>query len=103
MLDFTKADWNALRVAGIIPIFKSTKEGSTSLTYVAPSSCYFAKTQSTQVFNAIFNFIDFGPSAKPFLAACGVTEEPTTLEVAQMLLMDPVRILQLAGSFEAYT
>ncbi|KAA1076394.1 hypothetical protein PGT21_005731 [Puccinia graminis f. sp. tritici] len=53
-------------------------------------------------FKSLFTYIDFGPSARPFLLACGVKNEPTVQEIAQMLIADPAKFYALAGSAEEY-
>lgn len=66
-----------------------------------PSTCYFS-TSSSPAIAAIFTSIDFGLPSKPFLAACGVRDSPSTPEIAEMLANDASSVLKLAGSSEAY-
>ncbi|PLW32719.1 hypothetical protein PCANC_19560 [Puccinia coronata f. sp. avenae] len=96
--DFTQSQLQTLKQAQIVPI--SGKQ----VTHVAPGGCFFQSTDSANQgpFKSLFTYIDFGPSARPFLLACGVKNEPTVQEIAQMLIADPAKFYALAGSAEEY-
>ena len=44
-----------------------------------------------------YTFVDFGNKANNFLRACGVKNEPNIQEIADLLVQDPKRFLELAG------
>ncbi|OAV92499.1 hypothetical protein PTTG_01164 [Puccinia triticina 1-1 BBBD Race 1] len=96
--DFSQSQLQTLKQAQFVPI--SGKE----VTHVAPGGCFFQSTDSANQgpFKSLFTYIDFGPSARPFLLACGVKNEPTVQEIAQMLIADPAKFYALAGSAEEY-
>ncbi|KAA1076386.1 hypothetical protein PGT21_005519 [Puccinia graminis f. sp. tritici] len=96
--DFSQSQLQTLKQAKFVPI--SGKES----THVGPGGCFFQSADSTNQgpFKSLFTYIDFGPSARPFLLACGVKNEPTVQEIAQMLIADPAKFYALAGSAEEY-
>lgn len=96
--DFSQSHLQTLRQAKFIPV--SGKE----MTHVSPGSCFFQpQDQVTRgPFKSLFTYIDFGPTARPFLLACGVKNEPTVQEITQMLIADPAKFYALAGSAEEY-
>jgi hypothetical protein len=44
-----------------------------------------------------FTYIDFGTNCNAFLLACGVKEEPTPIELAQMMVKNPQEFLSSQG------
>lgn len=84
-----------------LPIIPVVDKKTEKLSMKTPNSCYFS-TSSSPAIAAVFTSIDFGLPSKPFLAACGVRDTPSTSEIAEMLVNDAPGILRLAGSSEAY-
>lgn len=77
----------------------------TQVTLVAPNKCYLSRDTdnigTNQGFHSqLFTFVDFGPQANAFLTACGVRQEPTVDELAQMLVADPRKFYDLAGGYD---
>ncbi|KAF9264248.1 hypothetical protein L218DRAFT_958669 [Marasmius fiardii PR-910] len=70
--------------------------------YRAPNQCYFGQDARQTFHSKLFVFVDFGQVANGFLTACGVKPQPTTDEVAQILLGDPNNFYQLAGGAENF-
>jgi hypothetical protein len=98
---FASADLDALRWASIVPVRKP--DGKVDV--VPPLNLYFSTSDTslpTGVRSLFATIPDFGPAARPFLVACGVKESPTTPEIATMLIADPARFYDLAGSSERY-
>ena len=44
-----------------------------------------------------FTYIDFGPTCNAFLSACGVKDEPTPMELAQLMVKTPQDFLNAQG------
>lgn len=98
IVTFENAQLLQLSKSPIIPVTDKT----TGVTHMRmPSTCYFS-TSGSPAIAAVFTSIDFGLPSKPFLAACGVRDSPSTPEIAEMLISDASGILKLAGSSEAY-
>lgn len=112
--DFYTPDWTNLRIQKFIPVAEQSadpaatndiKKGSvptpTKIILVEPTSCYFESEQASFL-KELFIYVDFGATANGFLRACGVKDEPTTVELAQMLVRDPQRYWRLSGGGERY-
>lgn len=55
-----------------------------------PNQCYFAGASGPKLhLLQLFTFVDFGPRANGFLAACGTKHEPSVEEIVNILLKDP--------------
>ncbi|BGP12853.1 hypothetical protein JCM10213_005226 [Rhodosporidiobolus nylandii] len=99
---FSSSDIEALRWASFIPV---RKPAATTYEPLPPLSLYFstADTSLPSGLKSLFTTVpDFEPAAKPFLVAVGVKESPSTQEIAQMLIGDPAKFYDLAGSSERY-
>lgn len=98
---FSSAELDALRWAAIVPVRKPDLK----VEVVPPLNLYFSTSDTTLPpgLKGLFATVpDFGPAAKPFLVACGVKESPSTAEITSMLISDPPRFYDLAGSAERY-
>jgi hypothetical protein len=83
--------------------FVPTKSGENgSLRYLPPSRCFFGVSGRPRLHSKLFVFVDFGPSAKGFLAACGTKNEPSVEEVAQILISDPHKFYDMAEGTENF-
>ncbi|WEW61964.1 hypothetical protein PRK78_007464 [Emydomyces testavorans] len=69
------------------------------LVYVAPRDCYLGANED---YIDIFDFVDFGQEANLFLLACGSKREPTTIELASMLVKDYARVVSRLQDPEKY-
>ncbi|GAA6001650.1 hypothetical protein JCM10207_002248 [Rhodosporidiobolus poonsookiae] len=99
---FSSADIEALRWASFIPV---RKPDQVKYEPAPPLSLYFSTSDTALPtgLRSLFQTVPaFGPAAKPFLVAVGVRESPTTNEITQMLIGDPARLYDLAGSSERY-
>ncbi|GAA5919060.1 hypothetical protein JCM1841_003725 [Sporobolomyces salmonicolor] len=97
---FASADMEALSWAAFVPIRRP--DGKVEI--LPPLNLFFKSDENLPAgLRSLFTTIpDFGLAARPFLVACGVKESPSTLEVASMLIADPPRFYDLAGSAERY-
>jgi hypothetical protein len=67
--------------------------------HLAPRQCYLGKSP---MYSEIFDFVDFGDDANPFLLKCGSKTEPTKLELAALACKEPARLLGILQSPEKY-
>lgn len=70
-----------------------------------PSEVFFKPTEQGadslyEVYKRLFLFVDFGKMANGFLEAVGVKHQPSTSQLATMLVSDPHKFLGLAGTAE---
>lgn len=92
---FSSRDLDTLRHAPIVPV-----EGRG---LVEPTSCYFASAQNAPPeYRAVFAYVDFGPAATVFLRACGVSDEPSTAELVQVLMDNAPHFYELCRTPETY-
>lgn len=80
----------------IVPVFgespnseviKSEKSGR--LRHIAPRTCFLGNDDR---YAEIFDYVDFGQEANSFLIRCGSKQEPTTTELATLVVHDPARL-----------
>jgi hypothetical protein len=96
----------------IVPIIsgQSTSDGMLSekvqinfapgdMRYLTPRQCYIG---SSSIYGEIFEFVDFGNDANPFLLKCGSKTEPTKLELAALVSKEPARLLGIMKGSEKY-
>ena len=99
--DFSSAQLETLRWAPIVP----TKTPDLKLENLPPLNLYFQTSESSlpSGLRSLFRTVpEFGAAARPFLVASGVRESPSTSEIATLLISDPQRFYDLAGSSERY-
>lgn len=110
MSDFNYAHWDKLRKMRFIPVMDKRKHGNSvnnnnskngSYLLVQPTECYF-ESDDSNFHKELFLYVNFGNLANSFLRSCGVKDEPTTLELASMLVKDPQRFWDLCGGGEQY-
>ena len=89
------------RLAGLnfVPVTSKTPEKQKRPEYVSPNGCFLGDSET---FGDIFNYVDFGQEANAFLLKCGSKPEPTKVEIAQLLVQEPARILSTFGSADKY-
>ncbi|KAG0215948.1 hypothetical protein BGX28_007174 [Mortierella sp. GBA30] len=93
--EFSHHHWSTLRTLKFIPLDDS---GSN---FVEPQSCYFDKKDSA-FHPDLLTTIDFGRAANLFLKSCGVKEEPTPVELTQLVVRAPQDFLNRNGGVESY-
>lgn len=82
-----------------IPIFVKNKEKSAPKTHTSPRNCFLGESEA---FGEIFHYVDFGAEANSFLIKCGSKQEPSKLEIAQILVKEPARISATFRNAEKY-
>ncbi|PKC61018.1 hypothetical protein RhiirA1_488641 [Rhizophagus irregularis] len=87
--DFNRSDWNGLANFDFIPIHQSN-----GIFFARPCKCFFKVQDELKVF---FLQIDFGDKANRFLQSCGVKDEPSSIEYAELLIKSSHKLLQLIG------
>ncbi|KAL0090981.1 hypothetical protein F4703DRAFT_1790933 [Phycomyces blakesleeanus] len=105
MGEFSYTHWQKLRQAKFVPVLdKRNENDSTSkpiMLVVEPTQCYF-ESEESNFHKELFLYVNFGQLANSFLRSCGVKDEPTTIELAAMLVKDPQRFWNLSGGGERY-
>jgi Protein of unknown function (DUF3684) len=105
--DFNHSEIQRLSSVAFIPVIsspaqKGTPSSNLSLRFLAPNKCYLGRHSSTSFHSQLFTFVDFGPRANNFLVSCGVRNEPTVDELAQILVADPRNFFDQAGGYDRY-
>ncbi|KAH9177932.1 hypothetical protein EDB89DRAFT_2111997 [Lactarius sanguifluus] len=98
--EFSPTELRKLSKTPFVPV-KSTG-GKGVVQGLSPAQCYFARIGVAELHAKLFSFVDFGSRAKIFLAACGIKDEPSVEEIAQILLADPWQFYKLANGYENY-
>ncbi|KAI8605357.1 hypothetical protein EDD21DRAFT_363843 [Dissophora ornata] len=93
--EFQHHHWSSLRTLKFIPL------DDTGKALVEPQSCYFNKKDSA-FHPDLLTTIDFGRTANLFLKNCGVKDEPTPLELTQLVVRSPQDFLNRNGGVESY-
>ncbi|KAL9097698.1 MAG: hypothetical protein Q9165_000024 [Trypethelium subeluteriae] len=88
----------------IVPITKapkndSTKQNPSTLRHVTPKSVFLGDGVT---YGDIFDFVDLGPEANAFLLKVGSKQEPTSVEIAALVVREPARLLSVFDSHERY-
>lgn len=83
----------------IVPIISRPGEVADSkqspLRYATPRGCFLGDSNA---YGDIFDFVDFGPEANAFLLRIGSKHEPSSPELASMLVRQPARLLSTLGA-----
>ena len=81
--------------APIVPIIeRSASEKRSNVRFVSPRACFIGDGQT---YGDIFDFMDFDSEANLFLLRVGSKHEPNAVEIANMLVRQPARLLQTLG------
>lgn len=98
--DLTPQDIERVGNAPVVPVaIKSVSEKGPRTRLVAPRLCHLGDGED---YKDIFDFVDFGQEANIFLLAVGSRREPTTNEIARMLVKEPARISASLQSSDKY-
>ncbi|KAF3922662.1 hypothetical protein ABW21_db0202478 [Orbilia brochopaga] len=95
LLEINQTHIERLGKSTIVPLIKN---GHVRLTN--PRNCFLGGESSQ--FTDVFDFVDFGADANPFLMKCGSKLEPTISEIAYMLTRDAERLLASCESDVKY-
>jgi hypothetical protein len=82
-----------------VPVFTKSKEKSAPKAYTSPRNCFLGESDA---FGEIFHYVDFGSEANSFLMKCGSKQEPSQIEIAQILVKEPARISATFRNVEKY-
>ncbi|RGB34624.1 hypothetical protein C1646_143658 [Rhizophagus diaphanus] len=93
---FTDDDFKSLTDLKFIPIKKNSRA---KITLASPRNCFFSVQEELKNF---FSCIDFGSKAKIFLQTCGVKNEPTATELAELLVSSSREVYNSLGNLEKY-
>lgn len=77
--------------ARIVPITRTTDEKEISVNMVTPLSCFLGDGQE---YGEIFDYVDFGEQQNLFLLKVGCKHEPSIVELTQLVLKTPGKILK---------
>ncbi|KLT40935.1 hypothetical protein CC85DRAFT_286971 [Cutaneotrichosporon oleaginosum] len=87
-----------LAARAFIPVQqKKTSMDAAAARLARPDEVFLASGQTDSLYASAFTFVDFGPTANMFLRNCGVKSEPSTKDIARLLLGSPERMLEQAG------
>ena len=92
-----------LSIAPVVPVYDreaKTEKGTPKVKHLTPLSVYLGPQNSQ--YAEVFDFVDFGPQANPFLWKCGSKNEPTHTEVAYLLVREPGRLLDAFQGYQKY-
>ncbi|KAH9963431.1 hypothetical protein BGW80DRAFT_1255408 [Lactifluus volemus] len=98
--EFSQADKSRLTKIPFIPVESAGDNGE--IRRMQPIQCHFPPAGGAEFYSKLFVFVDFGPRANTFLASCGTKQPPSIDGIAKMLLADPKKFYELAGSPENY-
>ncbi|KAH9963432.1 hypothetical protein BGW80DRAFT_850444 [Lactifluus volemus] len=97
--EFSQADKSRLTKIPFIPVESAGDNGE--IRRMQPIQCHFP-AGGAEFYSKLFVFVDFGPRANTFLASCGTKQPPSIDGIAKILLADPKKFYELAGSPENY-
>lgn len=86
-----------LGTAPIVPVRSrdSKAEKDSTVRMLAPRSVFLGDSTT---YGDIFDFVDFGSDANTFLLKVGSKHEPSAIELAQMIVREPARLLNTLGA-----
>ncbi|WVQ99431.1 hypothetical protein IAU59_006566 [Kwoniella sp. CBS 9459] len=94
----TTSSIDPLRNAAFIPV-----KTANDVNLFRPNQVYFTSKESgDDLYKTAFTFIDMSDRANIFLRYCGVRSEPSVKDIARLLMNEPERMLEQAGSAERY-
>ncbi|ORY79100.1 hypothetical protein BCR37DRAFT_349993 [Protomyces lactucae-debilis] len=70
--------------------------------FASPDHCFFRSEKIEPWLGEVFELVDFGPQANLFLRTMGVRDQPSTVQIAGMLVNDAQHIFTLCGSESRY-
>ncbi|KAF1990604.1 hypothetical protein K402DRAFT_450949 [Aulographum hederae CBS 113979] len=85
---------NILAAAPIVPIL-SKLGGDTKTHFTSPTMCFLG---DPAMYGDILDFVDFGQEANSFLLRVGSKHEPSSVELARMVVETPAKILGVLRS-----
>ena len=99
--DITDRIAETLGDAAIVPVVPrpnergiGATEKSENLRHIPPRACFLGDGEK---YADIFDYVDFGHEANAFLLRIGSKHEPSTIELAKMLIYEPARTFSVLG------
>lgn len=83
-----------------LPIVPTTP--SSTPRWLPPTKCYLDQSSKPALHAKLFVFVNFGTKANRFLSACGLKTEVSVEDIAEALIENPERFLQLAGGYDSF-
>ena len=84
--------------ASIVPVHFSSA-GPRQVRYLPPRLCFLGDGGR---YAGVLDYVDFGTTANTFLLRCGSKYEPTTVELAQLIVREPARVFTTFDSTDRY-
>ena len=96
--ELSTQDIERLSAANIIPVLSKNQhalsEKPESIRMVAPRICFLGDEMR---YAELFDYVDFGQEANIFLLRIGAKHEPSTVELAALVVREPARIFGVLG------
>ncbi|GBB83172.1 hypothetical protein RclHR1_00010054 [Rhizophagus clarus] len=93
---FTDYDWDTLANLKFIPV--QDKIRPSIINYTTPNNCFFNIQE--EILSDFFNCIDFGNKANKFLQSCGVKDELTPINFAELLVQSADELWKLVKKID---
>ncbi|MCJ1401375.1 hypothetical protein MMC11_004587 [Xylographa trunciseda] len=90
-----------LTQASFVPITHKSSSLKGSNRLLPPRLCFLG-TGNDDKYSQIFDYVDFGSTANSFLLRCGSKHEPSTQELAQLVVREPARVFTVFESPDRY-
>jgi len=101
LLELSGRPLEVLQQANFVPVHSRTPDSKTPIRHLPPRLCFLGDGAGNK-YTEIFAYVDFGRDANSFLLKCGSKHEPSTLELAQLVVREPARIFTVFESPERY-
>ncbi|KAI6119159.1 hypothetical protein EDD16DRAFT_1791904 [Pisolithus croceorrhizus] len=75
---------------------------STTPRLLPPTKCYLDRDTKPPLYAKLFVSVNFGTKANLFLGACGLKNEVSVEDVAEVLIENPERFFELAGGYDGF-
>ena len=88
--------------ASIVPVLSKSPlnpEKPRSPKHLTPNLCFLGNGRK---YADIFEYVDFGMTANSFLIRCGAKHEPSTVELATLVVREPARVFSTFDSAQKY-
>ena len=86
--------------ANFVPVTNKSSSSKGSNIFLPPPLCFLGT--GNDKYSEIFDYVDFGSTANSFLLRCGSKHEPSTHELAQLVVREPARVFTIFESPDRY-
>ncbi|MCJ1395782.1 hypothetical protein MMC18_008668 [Xylographa bjoerkii] len=90
-----------LTQASFVPVTSQSISSKGSGRLLPPRLCFLGAGNDDK-YSEIFDYVDFGSTANSFLLRCGSKHEPSTQELAQLVVREPARVFTVFDSPDRY-